>query len=68
MVICENVFKSFCTLLLDILRSNSVLVVLVSIDLSMLVVMIFEGRIDHPWWVSNGMRGSYSSRFLMVAA
>lgn len=68
MEVCENVFMSFCTLLLGILRLNSVLVVLMWMDLRMLTVMIFGGRTHHPCWVGNGTRGSYFSTFLMVAA
>lgn len=68
MEICEIVFISFCTLLLGILRLNSVLVVLMWMHPRRLIVMIFGGRIHHPCWVNNGTRGSYIFSFLMVAA
>lgn len=64
MDIWENVSMSCCTLLLEILRCNSVLVVLLWMDPHMHAVMIFWGGIDHPCWVSSGVRGHIFLVFL----
>ena len=66
--ICEKMSMSLWILLVRILRSIRFLIVALCMMPLLHVVMVIEGRIVHPCWVSDVCSMSFFSSFLVMLA